>query len=294
MRPPTPVDVLEEFANTDSRIRYWSQRRTGPVTARNQALAEARGTYVQFLDADDLLESHKLELHAEFLDGHPEVDIVYGEVRYFSGNSTKNLRYSMLDVDRDWMPRVSGRGTEVLRALVQMNIMSFNAALFRRSAMSEVGHFDAGSVTPVADWDYLVRCALHGQRFEFRDWPRTMTLMRWHPGSMSSDKRYMLRATLRLREKLDSLVDDRTILTENRRLYAREEGDLGVEEVTSGRKAVGVYHLLRAARFSQGLKTRRSWITRAALAPLLPRERFGTFAKGSLTSQLRAFATRQT
>lgn len=288
------LDVLTQYSEVDSRIRFWSQGRTGPVTARNSALAEARGKYIQFLDADDLLEERKLELHSGLLDEHPEVHVVYGEVRYFSESSTENLRYSMFAADKDWMPRVSGQGEDVLRELVRLNIMSFNAALFRSSAMNEVGRFDDGDVTPVADWDYLVRCAVLGQRFEFRDWPQTMTLMRWHPGSMSSDKRYMLRATLRLREKLDWLMDDGKILAENRRLYAREEGDLGVEEVICGRRAAGMYHLLRAARFSRGLKARQSWIARAALAPLVPRERFAMVAKGSITSQLRGWRPRQT
>ena len=38
---------------------------------------------MQFLDADDLIEREKFSKQVEYLETHPEVDIVYGDVRYF-------------------------------------------------------------------------------------------------------------------------------------------------------------------------------------------------------------------
>jgi glycosyltransferase involved in cell wall biosynthesis len=286
------MDVLAEYVGRDPRIRYWRQSRTGPVTARNIALASARGQYIQFLDADDLLEDEKLELHANFLDANRDVQLVYGEVRYFSETPTRGLRYSMLKIDKDWMPRVSGTDKAILMDLVQFNIMSFNAALFRRSAIDEVGSFDDGKAAPVADWDYLVRCAVMGHRFEFRNWPKTMTLMRWHPTSMSADRRYMLRATLRFREKLRTLVNDDALRRENDRLYGQEEGELGIEEVANGQTMAGIYHLLRAVWFASGFRAKQAWAARAALALFVRADSFKRVARGSLSIQLRNAVSR--
>jgi hypothetical protein len=249
-------------------------------------LASVRGEYVQFLDADDLLEPDKLRRHVTFLEERPDVGLVYGDVRYFSSDRPE-LRYSMLETDKDWMPRLSGTGCELLEHLVRFNIMSFNAALFRRSTMDEVGPFDDGDVTPLADWDYLFRCAAHGHRFEYGDWPQTMTLMRWHPTSMSSDRRYMLRATLCFRRRLKTMLDDPELLRENARLHGNDHGELGTEEIAAGRTRAGMSHLLRAVWFSKGIRQKRAWAARLLLAPVVPATSFKRIARGSLRSQMR-------
>jgi glycosyltransferase involved in cell wall biosynthesis len=56
----------------DRRIRVVSQANAGPGAARNRGLAEARGEYVTFLDADDEWEPKFLELGVAALDGHPD------------------------------------------------------------------------------------------------------------------------------------------------------------------------------------------------------------------------------
>src|SRR5262245_27160374 len=75
--------VVNGYRNRDKRIAYVYQRHGGPGKARNNGLSQARGKYVQFLDADDLIESGKLQCHVRYLENNPEIDIVYGGARYF-------------------------------------------------------------------------------------------------------------------------------------------------------------------------------------------------------------------
>ena len=58
--------ILDEYAGKDSRIRLVHKNNSGVSDTRNQALDLARGSYVQFLDADDWIapEATKLMVRA--------------------------------------------------------------------------------------------------------------------------------------------------------------------------------------------------------------------------------------
>ena len=59
--------VALEYSRTDSRIKYLKKENGGLSSARNAGLDVAEGGYIQFLDADDVLESGKFEQQLEIL-----------------------------------------------------------------------------------------------------------------------------------------------------------------------------------------------------------------------------------
>jgi len=62
-------DVIRHFAENDSRIRLFQlDANSGPIVARNAGIAQARGRYLAFLDADDVWLPSKLLVQSRFMD----------------------------------------------------------------------------------------------------------------------------------------------------------------------------------------------------------------------------------
>jgi glycosyltransferase involved in cell wall biosynthesis len=77
----------------DPRVTLVRSEHSGiPAVARNKALAVAQGTYVAFLDADDVWTAEKLALQTQCLDAHPDVGLVFSKVFYFYNESGRLRR----------------------------------------------------------------------------------------------------------------------------------------------------------------------------------------------------------
>lgn len=283
--------VVARYAGGDNRIKYLHQINQRQAAARNNGLQHAHGKYVQFLDADDLIESYKLEWQVGYLEQHPEVDIVYSSVRYFSSDNVHERLFSMEKVNSPWMPEVSGVGREVLLSLVRSNIMVINSPLIRRQAVDDVGLFDR-RLPPVEDWDLLIRCALMGKRFQYDDAAGTLALVRSHSASMSRNKAQVLRAMIRMRKKLARRVDDTDIRQLNRELMVADAWGLGVDEVVDGSLLKGMGSLIAASLKARTLNSRMKMLVCALVAPFVSRQRFQIIAASSITASLTGIGRR--
>ena len=61
----------------DSRLKYIWQPNHGRSHARNRAILEAKGSFIAFLDSDDLYLPEKLALQVDYFNQHPEVSMIY-------------------------------------------------------------------------------------------------------------------------------------------------------------------------------------------------------------------------
>ena len=56
-------EICDEFAARDARVTVLHQKNAGVSTARNHALEQAQGTYLQFLDSDDSVSYTHLDVY---------------------------------------------------------------------------------------------------------------------------------------------------------------------------------------------------------------------------------------
>lgn len=262
------------YAERDARIRYLYQKNQGVSAARTNGMKKSAGAYIQFLDADDLLERRKLELHVEYLEAHPEVDIVYGSARFFRTERIDERLFSMFDeqATSSRLPQLSADDPHPLRTLIG-NMILVNTALSRRGTIEFNLPFD-DALGSVEDSDFWIRCAAQGARFQYYDPEDTLALVRSHPISLSKSRRNQIAKTIMMRRKIARTITEAEALRINRKMWAETEGYLGIEEVKGGNVRAGVGHLLRAARMSRMGREQTKWAACALAAPFVRSERF--------------------
>ncbi|MBI4573499.1 MAG: glycosyltransferase family 2 protein, partial [candidate division NC10 bacterium] len=67
------TDGTAAIARSFQGVRYLYQPNQGPAFARNAGIAVARGAFIAFLDADDLMVPTRLSVQAGYLLAHPEI-----------------------------------------------------------------------------------------------------------------------------------------------------------------------------------------------------------------------------
>src|SRR5574341_123266 len=72
------VDIIKKY---ESRLSWWvSEKDQGQTDAINKGLARAKGNILAWLNSDDTYEPGAISAAVKFLQEHPEVGMVYGEI----------------------------------------------------------------------------------------------------------------------------------------------------------------------------------------------------------------------
>ncbi|MBE9127557.1 MULTISPECIES: glycosyltransferase [unclassified Coleofasciculus] len=113
----------------DSRIRLLQSPKHGPGAARNYGLTHSQGEWIQFLDADDLLELDHLELQLAVAKQNPDAEII---VCYWQEFSDDNPTLKTIK-----QPSGIGQPIQVLRdSAIAFAPWAVHAALVKRSTLS--------------------------------------------------------------------------------------------------------------------------------------------------------------
>ena len=159
------ITALREAENLE-RVRVHRARNRGVVSARNQAMGEARGEFFMCLDADDRIRPTYLEKAVALLRSQPNVSIVYPWQRSFGG---RDELWETSDLDR-------------LRIATVNHVPV--CAVFRREVFEQTGGFSNRMADGFEDWEFWAHAAELG--FEGKAIPEPLFEYYWSADASES------------------------------------------------------------------------------------------------------------
>ena len=120
------TDLIRSYAD---RLSGWvSEKDRGQADAVNKGAARTRGRIIGWLNSDDLYLPGAVKKALDYLDSHPDVDAVYGDVLSIGGNG------ELINVMR--FDRYTAEDLMTFRVISQPGVF------FRRSAWERAGGLD--------------------------------------------------------------------------------------------------------------------------------------------------------
>lgn len=171
-------DASAEIAGSFAEVHLIRQANAGPAAARNAGIERAKGEFVAFHDADDVLPPNKLSLQVAYLLAHTEVDCALG-------------RQEWIDPP-PWLTEDSVYG--------ELGGIPLPSAMVRADVLRELGGFDESYRTG-EDVDLLVRLRELGRKYVVL--PDVLVYRRFHGDNLSVAPVLPQNRLRSLKEKLD-------------------------------------------------------------------------------------------
>lgn len=147
-------NTYEALKKHEKRIRYIFQQRSERSKARNEGFRHSKGSYIAFLDSDDLWLPMKIEKQVQVLNEKRNVGVVYTDVEFIDRNGNA---YDG-EICTDALKR---KRQDFYEDLMTDNIVgSPSAVMVRRECLVMAGLFDE-SMNACEDLDLWQRLARH-------------------------------------------------------------------------------------------------------------------------------------
>lgn len=170
------VEVIDQFK--DERISLINKKNSGVSDSRNVGLNVAKGEFIIFLDADDLIQNDFLEKSVRIFKNNPQTDFLTTEIDFIDKNSNEIKSTNEL--------RGTYKNVQFEIASFQLNISTCPSAyIYRKSKLIENNIFFNSFLSSPSDRYYLLQvgATLRGDLI-----PENKLKYRVHANSMSQLK----------------------------------------------------------------------------------------------------------
>lgn len=170
--------ILEDYAAKDTRLRvyHFSKNQGEPAVMQfaMDMLNYMNVEYIARMDADDICVPHRFETQIQYLDKHPEIDILGSNALLFNDEQTDKMsKISTLPLlDKDIKAHFSLARDHIINP----------SSMWRHSSIKALNINYAQTAT-APDFHMWVQCALHKKTFANLAEP--LLLYRLHPGQES-------------------------------------------------------------------------------------------------------------
>ena len=162
-------DILTAYGD---RITVLSQQNAGQTVAKINAIVQATGDYIAFLDSDDLWDAAKISRQVALMESSPETGLCYTAGHVIDGSGARMSAF---------FASPTHRGNCFEELLLQNDIVA-SSVMVRREALDRLGVFDA-ELRACENWELWTRIASE-YLVDCVDEP--LTFYRKHGGNMSS------------------------------------------------------------------------------------------------------------
>lgn len=204
-------DKLEKRFSQVNFVQNKSNK--GLVNNLNALIPKCTGKYIKFLAADDFLIPRSMHIVVDYMEQHPEYDMLYTNALYGDGDThiSANLMEQLPTLYSGEQPK----GKKLFDKLYERDFIAAPTVVVRREVYDRVGLYDVKLGTE--DWDFFLRVAQKGS-IGYLDKPTVM--YRFTNTSLShSDaptrRMNMQKSELLIREKY------RTVVRESHRYIER-------------------------------------------------------------------------
>lgn len=145
--PDDAEEILDTY--TDPRIvRYKGEKNVGLSNILNVGIGLARGMYIARMDSDDLSLPDRLQIQVDYLESHPEIDLVSAGMQLFGAK------------EEIWMREQNPEKVKI-EALFHSPILHASS-MWRRARFEDNGLRFRQEMVPSEDYDLWTRALVKG------------------------------------------------------------------------------------------------------------------------------------
>ncbi len=180
------ADIVTRIAASDSRVKLFNQKNQGIGASRNNGYGYSSGSWIGFLDHDDLWHPLKLEKQMSAVSKDPGIDVVFSNGWFFYNNDLRNVT-DYRTLNGTFKPE------DLYLRQLEENYIATLAVIVKRDIIDRIGPWEEGKlIQGCDDYDYWFRMAI--QKAVFHSVEDQLFYYRKHESNYSNNAVKMLTA----------------------------------------------------------------------------------------------------